>query len=116
MRNVGENRVQNGVLDCPKSKNEEKFLSVGRLDSSRYAMEVGLRVLRGTRCMQNILDSSGNLRGTRSPIGFPPRRFYSSSSRINSTHQTKTRPNHHQITILKPSEAIDRTRDHLYKL
>ncbi|KAD5318262.1 hypothetical protein E3N88_18208 [Mikania micrantha] len=45
MRNVGENRAQNGVLDCPKSKNEEKFLSIGRLDTSRYAME-GLRVLR----------------------------------------------------------------------
>ncbi|KAD4584589.1 hypothetical protein E3N88_22190 [Mikania micrantha] len=43
--NVGENRVQNGVLDCPESKNEEKSLSVGRLDSSRYA-EVGLEVLR----------------------------------------------------------------------
>ncbi|KAD2805636.1 hypothetical protein E3N88_18476 [Mikania micrantha] len=45
MMNVGENRVQNGVLDCPESKNEEKSLSVGRLDSSRYA-EVGLEVLR----------------------------------------------------------------------
>ncbi|KAD3640288.1 hypothetical protein E3N88_29511 [Mikania micrantha] len=56
MMNVGENRVQNGVLDCPKSKNEEKFLSIERMDSSRYAME-GLRVLRGTRCLENILDS-----------------------------------------------------------
>ncbi|KAD0299844.1 hypothetical protein E3N88_44490 [Mikania micrantha] len=53
MMNVGENRVQNGVLDCPKSKNEEKFLSIERMDSSRYAME-GLRVLRGTRCLENI--------------------------------------------------------------
>ncbi|KAD6796560.1 hypothetical protein E3N88_07456 [Mikania micrantha] len=44
MMNVGENRVQNGVLDCPESKNEEKFLSVERLDSSRYAKE-GSRVL-----------------------------------------------------------------------
>ncbi|KAD1215670.1 hypothetical protein E3N88_43145 [Mikania micrantha] len=35
MRNVGENRVQNGVLDCPESKNEEKFLSIGFLASSR---------------------------------------------------------------------------------
>ncbi|KAD4384946.1 hypothetical protein E3N88_25114 [Mikania micrantha] len=26
MMNVGENRVQNGVLDCPESKNEEKSL------------------------------------------------------------------------------------------
>ncbi|KAD5507841.1 hypothetical protein E3N88_15544 [Mikania micrantha] len=60
MMNMGENRVQNGVLDCSESKNEEKFLSVEQLDSSRYA-EAGLRVLRGTRCMKNILDSSGFL-------------------------------------------------------
>ncbi|KAD4385728.1 hypothetical protein E3N88_25897 [Mikania micrantha] len=39
MMNVGENRAQNGVLDCPESKNEEKFLSIGILASSRYAME-----------------------------------------------------------------------------
>ncbi|KAD3067325.1 hypothetical protein E3N88_35205 [Mikania micrantha] len=45
MMNVGENRVQNGVLDCPESENEEKFLSIDRMGSSRYAME-GLRVLR----------------------------------------------------------------------
>ncbi|KAD5961915.1 hypothetical protein E3N88_13388 [Mikania micrantha] len=38
MMNVGKNRVQNGVLDCPESKNEEKSPSVGRLDPSRYAM------------------------------------------------------------------------------
>ncbi|KAD5803584.1 hypothetical protein E3N88_14944 [Mikania micrantha] len=35
MMNVGENRAQNGVLDSPESKNEEKLLSVGRLDPSR---------------------------------------------------------------------------------
>ncbi|KAD3642349.1 hypothetical protein E3N88_31573 [Mikania micrantha] len=64
MMNVGENRAPNGVLDCPKSKNEEKFLSVGRMGSSRYA-EVGLRVLRGTRCMENIEDSPEKLRGLR---------------------------------------------------
>ncbi|KAD4585987.1 hypothetical protein E3N88_23588 [Mikania micrantha] len=46
MMNVGENRVQNGVLDCPESKFEENFLSVELVDSSRYAME-RLRVLRG---------------------------------------------------------------------
>ncbi|KAD4180121.1 hypothetical protein E3N88_28712 [Mikania micrantha] len=45
MMNVGENRAKNGVLDSPESKNEEKLLSVGRLDPSRYAME-GLRILR----------------------------------------------------------------------
>ncbi|KAD7117062.1 hypothetical protein E3N88_04330 [Mikania micrantha] len=45
MMNVGENRVQNGVLDCPKSKNEEKFPSVDRMGSSRYTME-GLSFLR----------------------------------------------------------------------
>ncbi|KAD2393242.1 hypothetical protein E3N88_40219 [Mikania micrantha] len=39
MMNVGENRAQNGVLDCPESKNEEKFLSDDRMGSSRYAME-----------------------------------------------------------------------------
>ncbi|KAD3336899.1 hypothetical protein E3N88_32418 [Mikania micrantha] len=47
MMNVGENRVRNGVLDCPKSKNEEKFLSVDRMAHR---------------------DSSGNSRGTRSPF------------------------------------------------
>ncbi|KAD2804559.1 hypothetical protein E3N88_37936 [Mikania micrantha] len=47
MMNVGENRVQNGVLDCPESKNEENFLSVERVDSSRYAMHAKyLRFLR----------------------------------------------------------------------
>ncbi|KAD7476955.1 hypothetical protein E3N88_00091 [Mikania micrantha] len=65
MMNVGENLAQKRVLDCPKSINEENFLSVDRMGSSRYAME-GLRILRGTRCLENILDSSGNLRGTRS--------------------------------------------------
>ncbi|KAD7117852.1 hypothetical protein E3N88_05120 [Mikania micrantha] len=45
MMNVGENRVQNGVLDCPESKNEEKFLSIELLESSRYA-KARLRVLR----------------------------------------------------------------------
>ncbi|KAD2805582.1 hypothetical protein E3N88_38959 [Mikania micrantha] len=70
MMNVVENRVQNGVLDCPKSKNEEKFLSVDRMGSSRYAME-GLRILRGTRCLENILDSPGNRRDTRSPLWLP---------------------------------------------
>ncbi|KAD3336607.1 hypothetical protein E3N88_32126 [Mikania micrantha] len=45
MMNVGENRVQNGVLDCPESKNEEKFLSIELLDSSRYE-KARLRVLR----------------------------------------------------------------------
>ncbi|KAD4179972.1 hypothetical protein E3N88_28563 [Mikania micrantha] len=45
MMNVGENRVRNGVLDCPESKNEEKFLSIELLDSSRYA-KARLRVLR----------------------------------------------------------------------
>ncbi|KAD6454401.1 hypothetical protein E3N88_09107 [Mikania micrantha] len=69
MMNVGENRAQNGVLDCPESKNEEKFLSIGRLDSSRYAME-GLRILRGTRCLQNIKDSSGNLRDFMQDLHF----------------------------------------------
>ncbi|KAD7117356.1 hypothetical protein E3N88_04624 [Mikania micrantha] len=48
MMNVGENRVQNGVPDCPESKNEENFLSIEFLDSSRYA-EAGLRVLSDTR-------------------------------------------------------------------
>ncbi|KAD4887933.1 hypothetical protein E3N88_20006 [Mikania micrantha] len=57
MMNVGENRVQNGVLDCPELKNEEKFLSVEQLDSSRYAKE-GLRVLRDALQMKNTAKSS----------------------------------------------------------
>ncbi|KAD7476911.1 hypothetical protein E3N88_00047 [Mikania micrantha] len=40
MMNVGENRAQNGVLDCPESKNEEKLLSVGRLDPSRKRRKI----------------------------------------------------------------------------
>ncbi|KAC9988343.1 hypothetical protein E3N88_44975 [Mikania micrantha] len=89
MMNVGENRALNGVLDCPESKNEEKFLSIGRKGSSRYA-EVGLRVLREYD--------------------------YSSSSRISSTIRRKFRPNNLHIIILKPSERKERTRDHLYKI
>ncbi|KAD4586558.1 hypothetical protein E3N88_24159 [Mikania micrantha] len=45
MMKVGENRAQNGVLDCPESKNEEKFLSIGRKGSSRFAVreaQIGL--------------------------------------------------------------------------
>ncbi|KAD7477943.1 hypothetical protein E3N88_01079 [Mikania micrantha] len=45
MMNVGENCVQNEVLDCPESKNEENFLSFEQWDSSRYA-KAELRVLR----------------------------------------------------------------------
>ncbi|KAD6119279.1 hypothetical protein E3N88_10550 [Mikania micrantha] len=48
MMNVSKNRVQNGVLDCPESKNEENFLSIELLDSSRYSKDM-LRVLGGTR-------------------------------------------------------------------
>ncbi|KAD3069200.1 hypothetical protein E3N88_37080 [Mikania micrantha] len=40
------------------------------MGSSRYAME-GLRILRGTRCLENILDFSGNRRGTRSLLWLP---------------------------------------------
>ncbi|KAD6794788.1 hypothetical protein E3N88_05684 [Mikania micrantha] len=35
MMNVGENRAQNGVMDCPESRNEENFQSIELLDSSR---------------------------------------------------------------------------------
>ncbi|KAD6796096.1 hypothetical protein E3N88_06992 [Mikania micrantha] len=48
MLNVGENRVKNGDLDCPEMKNEEKFLSIEQLGSSRYAKD-GLKVLGDTR-------------------------------------------------------------------
>ncbi|KAD5803377.1 hypothetical protein E3N88_14737 [Mikania micrantha] len=48
MVNVGENRARNGVMDCPKSWNEEKSQSIEFLDSSRYATK-RLRILRGTR-------------------------------------------------------------------
>ncbi|KAD6119027.1 hypothetical protein E3N88_10298 [Mikania micrantha] len=48
MMNVDENYVQNGILDCPEMKNEENFLSIELLASSRYA-EAGLRVIGGTR-------------------------------------------------------------------
>ncbi|KAD2805878.1 hypothetical protein E3N88_39255 [Mikania micrantha] len=45
MMNMGENRARNGVTDCPKSRNKEKFQSMELLDSSRYATE-RLRTLR----------------------------------------------------------------------
>ncbi|KAD4983017.1 hypothetical protein E3N88_19688 [Mikania micrantha] len=35
-----ENRAQNGVTDCPESRNEENFQSIELLDSSRYATEI----------------------------------------------------------------------------
>ncbi|KAD3640516.1 hypothetical protein E3N88_29739 [Mikania micrantha] len=43
--NVGENRAQNGVTDCPESRNEENFQSMELPNSSRYATE-RLRTLR----------------------------------------------------------------------
>ncbi|KAD3067892.1 hypothetical protein E3N88_35772 [Mikania micrantha] len=68
MRNMGENRVQNGDTDGPESQNEvsvEKWKKMvfavrdGEVEGSpRYAMH------------ENILDSSGFLRGTRSHFGF----------------------------------------------
>ncbi|KAD6118811.1 hypothetical protein E3N88_10082 [Mikania micrantha] len=48
MMNVGENRVRNGVRECSESKNEENFLSIELMASSRYG-EASLRVLDGTR-------------------------------------------------------------------
>ncbi|KAD1495154.1 hypothetical protein E3N88_42730 [Mikania micrantha] len=48
MVSVGENRAQNGVTDCPESRNEENFQSMEFLGSSRYAKE-RLRILCGTR-------------------------------------------------------------------
>ncbi|KAD4584155.1 hypothetical protein E3N88_21756 [Mikania micrantha] len=50
MMNMGENRVQNGVTDCPESRNE---VSVGKWEKwpSRYAEEE-IRSLRGTRCLE----------------------------------------------------------------
>ncbi|KAD3066931.1 hypothetical protein E3N88_34811 [Mikania micrantha] len=44
MMNVGKHRVRNGVRECSESKNEEKFLSIELLDSSRYA-KARMRVL-----------------------------------------------------------------------
>ncbi|KAD4585391.1 hypothetical protein E3N88_22992 [Mikania micrantha] len=114
MRNVGENCVQNGVLDCPKSKNEEKFLSVGRLDSSRYAME-GLRVLRAklgfwSRYATGVAVEKVDLLHQISC------RLYNVIFFRTQTHtRQKTRPNHHPNSILSPSEAINRTRNHFYK-
>ncbi|KAD2805462.1 hypothetical protein E3N88_38839 [Mikania micrantha] len=35
--NVGENRVRNGVTDCPESRNEENYKDIMLWDSSRYA-------------------------------------------------------------------------------
>ncbi|KAD4385858.1 hypothetical protein E3N88_26027 [Mikania micrantha] len=46
MMNVGENREQNGVRECPESKNEEKFPSIELIRSSRYAKD-GIRDLGG---------------------------------------------------------------------
>ncbi|KAD4584929.1 hypothetical protein E3N88_22530 [Mikania micrantha] len=51
MMNVGENRVRNGVTDCPESRNEEIFQNIELLDSSRYATDL------------KYLKSSGFLRG-----------------------------------------------------
>ncbi|KAD2805343.1 hypothetical protein E3N88_38720 [Mikania micrantha] len=76
MMNVGEKRAQNGVLDCPESKNEEKFLSIDRMGSSRYA-EVGLRVLRDAWKISKILSKSFVVREAQ--IGLPLRIKKSSS-------------------------------------
>ncbi|KAD4180241.1 hypothetical protein E3N88_28832 [Mikania micrantha] len=43
MMNVGENRVQNGVLDCPESIKEEKSLSIGRKGLSRFPKNFAVR-------------------------------------------------------------------------
>ncbi|KAD6454595.1 hypothetical protein E3N88_09301 [Mikania micrantha] len=100
MMNVGENRARNGVTGCPESKNEEKFLSIELLDSSRYAKD-GLRVLGGTRWSKKISDFSGFLRGTRSlDLLF-----------------VAMKNNHFgpPIFILRPSDCMDRTKDRVYK-
>ncbi|KAD6796593.1 hypothetical protein E3N88_07489 [Mikania micrantha] len=66
MMNVGENRAQNGVTDCPESRNEENFQSIELLDSSRYAMKFEDPSRYATDL--KYLKSSGFLRGKRSLI------------------------------------------------
>ncbi|KAD3336759.1 hypothetical protein E3N88_32278 [Mikania micrantha] len=85
MMKVGENRAQNGVLDCPESKNEEKSLSVGRLDSSRYAME-GSRILRDF--MQKKLFSSSCVNSTHqvNKQPFPSSKPFSEAARLHQLH------------------------------
>ncbi|KAD3067823.1 hypothetical protein E3N88_35703 [Mikania micrantha] len=90
MMNVDENRAQNGVLDCRNRKNEEKSLSVGRPDSSRYAMD-GLRILRDNEALRYV--PTGNiLRQTRRPKGT---RYRKTVTLGEAALQTLTR---HEVT------------------
>ncbi|KAD5507730.1 hypothetical protein E3N88_15433 [Mikania micrantha] len=86
MMNVGENCAQNGVLDSPKSKNEEKSLSVGRLDPSRYAMD-GFRILRDF--MQKKLFSSSRFcfANQTKNISFSPSKLTSEAIRSHRSCQ-----------------------------
>ncbi|KAD5507473.1 hypothetical protein E3N88_15176 [Mikania micrantha] len=74
------------------------------LDSSRYATE-RLRILRGTRWLKNIQDSSGILRENSIFLSY----------RTSASSRRKTHTLHQQITILKPSEVTNHIRDRIYK-
>ncbi|KAD7477504.1 hypothetical protein E3N88_00640 [Mikania micrantha] len=52
---MGENRAQNGVTDCPESRNEENFQSIELLDSSRPVDCVS--PVEKVLCMHNVLTS-----------------------------------------------------------
>ncbi|KAD3067040.1 hypothetical protein E3N88_34920 [Mikania micrantha] len=83
MMNVGENRVQNGVLDCPEMKNEENFLSIEQLGSSRYAKD-GLKVLGDTRW--NKISEILRISSRYAKLGFAPFRgiVFTSSDRCST--------------------------------
>ncbi|KAD5507786.1 hypothetical protein E3N88_15489 [Mikania micrantha] len=98
MMNVGENRAQNGVLDCPESKKKiTKCWSTGPIavrdggseNPPRYAMNV--KYLRFPK----------NFAVREAQMGFWSRRKH--------THF------HHQNTILKPPDRKFEARKRVYK-
>ncbi|KAD6119436.1 hypothetical protein E3N88_10707 [Mikania micrantha] len=103
MVNVAENRTRKGVTDCPESRNEGKFQSMEFWtrrgtrrrfeDPSRYAMDL------------KYLKSSGFLRED----------YYLLLLELRRPADKKHTHFYHPITILKPSEVMDRTKDHIYK-
>ncbi|KAD2805331.1 hypothetical protein E3N88_38708 [Mikania micrantha] len=100
MMNVGKNRAQNGVLDCPESKNEEKFLSIDRMGSSRFAVREAQIGLPPRYATGEAVEKSDPF------IRLHAKEDYSSSSRTSSTTRQKTRPFYHLITNFKPLEKI----------
>ncbi|KAD6454079.1 hypothetical protein E3N88_08785 [Mikania micrantha] len=132
MMNVGENRAQNGVTDCPNHETKKIFKVLNFWtrrgtrrrfeDHSRYATDI------------KYLKSSGFLRGTRSPfwllvavrdgvavqqsdllIRFHAKLIIFTFSNSDDLQTTETQAKHPPNNLLKPSDHIFEARERVYK-